>query len=62
MFLCLSVLEDPGYMARAAFVMDRLMRAVGLPGKAMIPMMLDFGCSVPAGWPLSPLKTGGSER
>ena len=34
-------------MARAAFVMDRLMRAVGLPGKAMIPMMVGFGCSVP---------------
>ena len=48
MFLCLTLLEDSGYMARAAFVMDRLMRAVGLPGKAMIPMMVGFGCSVPA--------------
>jgi len=48
MFLCLTILEDSGYMARAAFVMDRLMRTVGLPGKSMIPMMVGFGCSVPA--------------
>ena len=48
MFLCLSVLEDSGYMARAAFVMDRLMRAIGLPGKAFIPMLVGFGCNVPA--------------
>ncbi len=48
MFLCLSVLEVSGYMARAAFVMDRLMRAIGLPGKAFIPMLVGFGCTVPA--------------
>ncbi len=47
-FLCLSFLEDSGYMARAAFVMDRLLRAVGLPGKAFIPMLVGFGCNVPA--------------
>ncbi len=48
MFLFLSVLEDSGYMARAAFVMDRLMRIIGLPGKSFIPMLVGFGCNVPA--------------
>ncbi|MDA3786800.1 MAG: Fe(2+) transporter permease subunit FeoB [Deltaproteobacteria bacterium] len=48
MFLCLSFLEDSGYMARAAFVMDRFMRVIGLPGKAFIPMLVGFGCNVPA--------------
>ena len=48
MFLCLSFLEDSGYMARAAFVMDRFMRFVGLPGKSFIPMLVGFGCNVPA--------------
>ena len=47
MFLCLSVLEDSGYMARAAFVMDRVMRFVGLPGKSFVPMMVGFGCNIP---------------
>lgn len=47
-FLCLSLLEDSGYMARAAFVMDRLLRSVGLPGKAFLPMLVGFGCNVPA--------------
>ena len=47
-FLCLSMLEDSGYMARAAFVMDRLLRSIGLPGKAFLPMLVGFGCSVPA--------------
>lgn len=47
MFLCLSVLEDSGYMARAAFVMDRLMRFVGLAGKSFVPMMVGFGCNIP---------------
>lgn len=47
MFLCLSVLEESGYMARAAFVMDRSLRAIGLPGKAFIPMLVGFGCNVP---------------
>lgn len=48
MFLMLSILEDSGYMARAAFVMDRFMRMVGLPGKSFVPMLVGFGCSVPA--------------
>lgn len=48
MFLSLSFLEQSGYMARAAFVVDRMMRAVGLPGKAFVPMIVGFGCNVPA--------------
>lgn len=48
MFLALSFLEDCGYMARAAFVMDRFMRALGLPGKSFVPMIIGFGCNVPA--------------
>lgn len=48
MFLCLSFLEDSGYMSRAAFVADRFMRFLGLPGKAFVPMIVGFGCSVPA--------------
>ncbi|WP_434777581.1 Fe(2+) transporter permease subunit FeoB [Neisseria sp. Ec49-e6-T10] len=48
MFLCLSFLEDSGYMARAAMVVDRGMRAIGLPGKAFVPMLVGFGCNVPA--------------
>lgn len=48
LFLFLSILEDSGYMARAAFVMDRLMRFLGLPGKAFVPMLVGFGCNVPA--------------
>ena len=48
LFLFLSVLEDSGYMARAAFVMDRFLRAIGLPGKSFVPMIVGFGCTVPA--------------
>jgi ferrous iron transport protein B len=48
LFLCLSIMEDSGYMARAAFIMDRLLRRFGLSGKAFIPMLMGFGCSVPA--------------
>ncbi len=48
MFLMLALLEDSGYMARAAFVMDRFMRSIGLPGKSFVPMMVGFGCTVPA--------------
>ncbi|MDY7020383.1 MAG: Fe(2+) transporter permease subunit FeoB [Cyanobacteriota bacterium] len=48
MFLFLSLLEDSGYMARAAFVMDRMMRFIGLPGKSFVPMLVGFGCNVPA--------------
>lgn len=46
-FLCLSFLEDSGYMSRAAFVMDHFLRTIGLPGKAFIPMLVGFGCNVP---------------
>lgn len=48
MFLFLALLEDSGYMARAAFVVDRFMRALGLPGKAFVPMIVGFGCNVPS--------------
>lgn len=48
MFFMLALLEDSGYMARAAFVMDRFMRWIGLPGKAFVPMLIGFGCTVPA--------------
>lgn len=48
LYLFISVLEESGYMARATFAMDRLMRALGLPGKAFVPMILGFGCNVPA--------------
>ena len=48
LFLCLSFLEDSGYMARAAFVMDKFLRKLGLSGKAFIPLIMGFGCSVPA--------------
>ncbi|MEM1252729.1 MAG: Fe(2+) transporter permease subunit FeoB [Cyanobacteria bacterium P01_H01_bin.21] len=48
LFLFLALLEDSGYMARAAFVMDRFMRFIGLPGKAFVPMLIGFGCNVPA--------------
>jgi ferrous iron transport protein B len=48
LFLAIAVLEDSGYMARAAFIMDRLMHKIGLHGKSFIPMLIGFGCSVPA--------------
>jgi len=48
LFLFLVFLEDSGYMARAAFVMDRFMRFVRLPGKSFVPMLIGFGCNVPA--------------
>jgi ferrous iron transport protein B len=48
LFLFLSFLEDSGYMARAAFVMDRFLRAIGLPGKSFVPLLVGFGCTVPA--------------
>ncbi|WP_028763581.1 Fe(2+) transporter permease subunit FeoB [Shewanella colwelliana] len=59
LFLALSVLEGLGYMARAAFVVDGLMRRIGLPGKAFVPMIVGFGCSVPA---IMATRTLGSER
>lgn len=48
MFLLLSILEDSGYMGRAAFVMDRAMRALGLDGRAFLPIIVGFGCNLPA--------------
>ena len=48
LYLALALLEDSGYMARAAFVMDRLMHALGLHGKSFLPMLVGFGCTVPA--------------
>jgi ferrous iron transport protein B len=48
MFFMLSILEDSGYMARAAFVMDRFMKLLGLPGKSFVPLLVGFGCTVPA--------------
>jgi ferrous iron transport protein B len=48
LFLFLSALEDSGYLARAAFVMDRALRAIGLPGRSVVPLLLGFGCNVPA--------------
>lgn len=59
LFLALSVLESSGYMSRAAFVVDGLMRRIGLPGKAFVPMIVGFGCSVPA---IMATRTLGSER
>ncbi len=48
LFLAISLLEDTGYMARAAFIMDRIMRKIGLHGKSFIPLLMGFGCNVPA--------------
>jgi ferrous iron transport protein B len=59
LFLALSVLEASGYLSRAAFVVDGLMRRIGLPGKAFVPMIVGFGCSVPA---IMATRTLGSER
>lgn len=59
MFLFLSLLEDSGYMARAAFVVDRLMKAIGLPGKAFVPLIVGFGCNVPT---IMATRTLGTQR
>jgi ferrous iron transport protein B len=48
LYIAIGILEDSGYMARAAFVMDRVMRAMGLHGKSFLPMLVGFGCTVPA--------------
>ncbi len=48
LFLMIALLEDSGYMARAAFIMDRIMHKIGLHGKSFIPMLIGFGCSIPA--------------
>lgn len=59
LYLFLAVLESSGYLARAAFVVDALMRRLGLPGKAFVPMLMGFGCSVPA---VMAARTLGAER
>ena len=48
LFFCIAVFEDTGYLARAAFIMDRVMHVIGLHGKAFIPLLMGFGCNVPA--------------
>ncbi|WP_394202609.1 ferrous iron transport protein B [Marinagarivorans algicola] len=48
LYLCMSALEDSGYLSRAAFVIDRMMAKIGLPGQAFIPLIIGFGCNVPA--------------
>ena len=47
LFFFLSLLEDTGYMARVAFVMDKLLRRIGLSGRSIVPMLIGFGCTVP---------------
>ena len=59
LFFFLSILEDTGYMARVAFVMDRLLRRIGLSGRSFVPMIIGFGCSVPA---IMATRTLASER
>ena len=59
LFLFLSLLEDSGYMARVAFVMDKLLRKIGLSGRSFVPMLIGFGCSVPA---IMATRTLSSER
>lgn len=59
LFFFLSILEDTGYMARVAFVMDKLLRKIGLSGKSFVPMLIGFGCSVPA---IMSARTLSSER
>jgi len=48
LFFCIALFEDTGYMARAAFLMDKIMHLIGLHGKSFIPMLMGFGCNVPA--------------
>ena len=59
LFFFLSILEDSGYMARVAFIMDKLLRKIGLSGKSFVPMLIGFGCSVPA---ILATRTLASER
>ncbi len=59
LFFLLSILEDSGYMARVAFVMDKLLRKIGLSGRSFVPMLIGFGCSVPA---IMATRTLSSER
>jgi ferrous iron transport protein B len=62
MYFFLAVLEDSGYMARAAFVMDRLMHAVGLHGKSFLPMLVGFGCTVPGIYATRTLENEGDRK
>ena len=59
LFFFLSLMEDSGYIARVAFVMDKLLRKIGLSGRSIVPMLLGFGCTVPA---LMSTRTLPSER
>ena len=59
LFFFLSILEDTGYMARIAFVMDKLLRKIGLSGRSIVPLLIGFGCSVPA---VMATRTLSSER
>ena len=59
LFFFLSILEDSGYMARVAFVMDKLLRKIGLSGRSFVPMLIGFGCTVPA---VMATRTLSSER
>ena len=59
LFFFLSILEDTGYMARVAFVMDKPLRKIGLSGRSFVPMLIGFGCSVPA---IMSTRTLSSER
>lgn len=62
LLLCLSVLEDSGYMARAAFLMDRPLRAIGLNGRSFIPLLMGFGCTVPAVMATRSMASGRDRR
>ena len=62
MFLFLSIMEDSGYMARAAFIMDRALRRFGLSGKSFVPLLMGFGCSVPAFMATRTLETEKDRR
>jgi ferrous iron transport protein B len=62
LFLFLSILEDSGYMARAAFLMDRILRRFGLSGRAFLPLLMGFGCSVPAMMGTRTLSGDGERR
>ena len=59
LFFFLSILEDSGYMARVAFVMDKALRKIGLSGRSFVPMLIGFGCTVPA---IMSARTLSSER
>ena len=60
MFFFLSLLEDSGYIARVAFVMDKILRALGLSGRSIVPMLIGFGCTVPAVMSTGPSPVSGT--